>query len=416
MTAQVPAAVDLFVARQPIFTRAMEVDGYELLFRAGPENYYHHDDGTQASAEVIAASLLAIDMDRLTGGLPAYVNFTRELLFEEYYKLLAPESVVVELLEDVEIDDGLVDRCRRLKGDGYRLALDDVTDARRIEPLLDVADVVKVDFRAATAPSRAVIARAVLGRPRPARLLAEKVESPEEFEEACGLGYELFQGYFFSRPVVVSGKEIPAFALNLIELLHAAHRSDFDFGELEGIVKRDVALSYKMLRFANAAAHGVRHRIESVKHALVMLGQQDVTRAVSLLTLVGMGADRPQELAVRSVVRATLCEALAPLAGMADRKLDLFLLGMFSLVDAILEMPMAEIIPRLPTSSEVDEALLGEPGHLRQVLDVATAYEDGDWAKVEEIASDLGVERVRVPPLYVDAVARADDIFSAHAA
>ena len=211
---------------------------------------------------------------------------------------------------------------------------------------------------------------------------------------------------------MLSGKEIPAFKLSLMELLYAAHRPDFDFGELEAIVKHDVALSYKMLRFANAAAHGIRHRIESVKHALVMLGQEDVVRAVSLLALAGMGADRPEELAVRSVVRANMCEALAPKAGLRDSKLDLFLLGMFSMVDVLLDIAMKEVVTRLPTSDEVNAALLTRPGPLLDVLELVIAYEDAHWPRVAALSERMAVEPAELPALYVDAVTQADDVFS----
>ena len=408
------AAAEVFVARQPIYTRRTELYGYELLFRSGPANAYVAADGSQATAELITASMLTIGLDQLADGKRAFINFTRDLLLSDYFTLLPPDRTVIELLEDVEPDDEVLAACRRLKSEGYTLALDDFTSVDGYGPLLDLADIVKVDFRSVAPAKRAALAVALKqgrGRRR-LRLLAEKVETREEFEQAAELGYDYFQGHFLSRPVMLSTRELPAFKLNLIQLLHAAHKPDFDFGELEAIIKRDVSLSYKMLRFANAAAHGVRQRVESVRHALVMLGQQDVVRAVSLLALAGIGSDKPQELAVQSVVRATLCESLAGAAGLADRKLDLFLLGMFSMVDAILDMPMAEVTERLPTSALVDAALLGEPGALRSMLDLVIAYEEADWPAFWELADAVGVSQADVPTLYVDAVLRADDIFA----
>lgn len=407
------ATVDFFVARQPIFTARVEVQAYELLFRDSPRNEFPAIAGNQATAELISGSMLMLGLDQITAGRPAYINFTRDLLVGDTFELLSPETTVVELLEDIDIDEQVLNACRRLKSDGYGLALDDLVSVDGYEQLLDLVDVVKVDFTRVTGARRGALADELRRWPRRTRmqLLAEKVETQADFDEALKLGYDLFQGHFLSRPVMLAGKEIPAFKLSLIQLLHAANRSDFDFGELEEIIKGDVSLSYKMLRFASSAAQGLRYRIESVRHALVMLGQQDVVRAVSLLALAGMGADKPQELAVRSVVRASLCEALAPHANMADRKLDLFLVGMFSLVDAILGQPMDEVVAQLPTSAEVDAALLGEPGILRDTLDLAIAYEDGDWHAVSALAERVGVPQVAVPPLYVDAVLRADEVF-----
>ena len=406
------ATVDHFVARQAIFTRRRDVHGYELLYRSGPENIYTAIDGTQATAELITGGALTLGWDRLVAGKLAFVNFTRNLLVSDYYTVLEPSRTVIELLEDIAPDDEVVEACRRLKSDGYGLALDDVTSLDGYGDLLDLADIVKVDLGPLSRAEWASIANELKQRPRPVRLLAEKVETREQFDEALALGYDYFQGYFMSRPVVLSGKEIPAFKLNLMELLYAVHRPDFDFGELEAIVKRDVSLSYKMLRFANAAAHGVRHRIESVKHALVMLGQEDVVRTVSLLVLAGLAADKSQDLAVRSMIRAMFCESLASEMNLHDEKLDHFLVGMFSMIDVILELPMADLVSRLPTSPQVNFALLGSLGPLREMLELVIAYENVDWPRAQILIHRLGVRQETVPPFYMEAVAAADDVFA----
>ena len=403
---------EFFVARQPILTRDSDVFAYELLFRSGPENIFTAAEGTQATAELITGRVLTMGLDQLSASQPAFINFTRNLLVNDYFTLLPPEQTVVELLEDIEIDGEVVDTCRRLRSGGYRLALDDVTSLEKYEPILDLVNFVKVDFERASEVEREALARARGSRRTRIWALAEKVETQTQFHQALELGYDYFQGHFLSRTAMLSGKEIPAFKLSLMELLYAAHRPEFDFGELEAIVKRDLSLSYKMLRFANAAAHGVRHRIESVKHALVMLGQADVVRAVSLLALAGMAADRPEELSVRSVIRANMCEALAPRAGLGSSKLDLFLLGMFSMVDVLLDMPMEELVTRLPTSEEVNDPLLTRPGRLRDVLELVISYEDAHWPRVAALSERLRVQPAEVPALYVDAVTQADDVYS----
>ena len=295
----------LFVARQPIFTRKSDVFGYELLFRSGAENVFGGGDGNQATAELIVGDILTFGLQQLSGGKPAFINFTHELLLGHYYTLL-PRGTVIEVLEDVEPDGDVLNACRRLRADGYRLALDDLHSTDGYETLLDLADIVKVDFRLVAPERREPLTRELRAGWGRAQLLAEKVETPAEFREAVELGYDYFQGYFFSRPMMFSGREIPQFNLNLLELAHAVRKPDFDFAEVEAIVKRDVSLSYKMLRFANSAAYGVRQRIKSVKHALVMLGQEEVARAVSLLVIAGLGADRPEELAARSCGRRSV--------------------------------------------------------------------------------------------------------------
>ena len=220
-------------------------------------------------------------------------------------------------------------------------------------------------------------------------MLAEKVETPAEFREAVEFGYDYFQGYFFSRPMMFSGREIPQFKLNLLELAHAVRKPDFALRR--GRSDRETRC-LALLQDAAICELGrvrVRQRIKSVKHAFVMLGQEEVARAVSLLVIAGLGADRPEELAARSLVRATLCEAIHPLLDHAEERIDLFLMGMFSLVDAILERPMEEIVPLLPSSAAVHAALLGGEGPLGKVLELAEAYERADWRRVTDLADQL---------------------------
>jgi EAL and modified HD-GYP domain-containing signal transduction protein len=271
---------------------------------------------------------------------------------------------------------------------------------------------VKVDIRPLSRAERASIALHIRRLPNSVKLIAEKVETREQYEEALELDYDYFQGYLLDRPMMHSGREIPASRLALTELQHAVQRPDFDFGEVETIVKRDIALSFKMLRFANVAAHGVTQQIESVRHALVMLGQEDVLRTVSLLALADQGVDKPQELAVRSVIRASVCESLALEMDLADERLDHFLVGMFSMIDVILDLPMADLVSHLPTSPQVDFALLGSPGPLREVLDLLIAYEDADWPRAQILMRRLGVGQNTLRSLYLEAAAKTDDGFA----
>ncbi len=221
---------EFFVARQPILTRDSDVFAYELLFRSGPENTFTEADGTKATAELITGRILTMGLDQLSASRPAFINFTRNLLVNDYFTLLPPEQTVIELLEDIEIDGEVVDACRRLRRGGYRLALDDVTSLEKYEPILDLVNFVKVDFQRASETEREALARARGSRRTRIWALAEKLETQTQFHQALELGYDYFQGHFLSRPAMLSGKEIPAFKLSLMELLHAAHRPDFDFG------------------------------------------------------------------------------------------------------------------------------------------------------------------------------------------
>lgn len=407
------AAVEsnVFIARQPIFTKSLRVHGYELLFRDSEENVFPNIDGTIATADLVGNAIGGVGLETLTGGKLAFVNFTRKLLVEDYFTILPSDGVVIELLEDIEADDEVLTACNRLKGDGYTLALDDIVSYdERLERLLEYADIVKVDYLNATPRARDELVQRIGNR---ARMLAEKVETNEQQEEAVALGYTFFQGNFLSEASIVTGRSVAPFKPHLIELLSAASKPDFDFTEIEDIIKRDISLSYRMLRFANSAASGLRQRVTSLGHALVILGQKEVVRAASLLAMADMGDDKPEELAVSSLARASFMEALAQTTRMEVRPVEVFLTGLCSRLDAMLGLPMREVIERLPLTEEVSAALMGEPGELQDMLSLATAYEQADWERATSLAEKLDIPDWEISGRYVKAIAYADRVFGA---
>ena len=400
----VPTGLEAFIARQPVFDRQKRVYGYELLFRSGIANVFDHADGDQASVQVIGHSQL-FGLSQLTGGKRAFINFTRDTLVQGYATVLPADAIVVEILEDVPPDDDVIAASRQLKAAGYVLALDDFLVQEVESPLVRLADIIKVDFRA-TPPE----ARQALGeRLRAARvqLLAEKVETAGEFEEAAAAGYAYFQGYFFSEPVILSQQDIPAFKLTHLELLREVNRAVLDRERVEALIKREVALLYKLLRLLNSAVLGLRRRVDSVAHALAILGDVAIRKWLSIITLGTVASDRPLELAVQSVVRGSFCESLAAGAGLAGRASDLFLLGLFSLLDAMIGRPLHEILEGIAVAEDVRRALLGDPNPLRAVYLCATAYERGDWSSFSQHARQLGLDERTVPALYLQSLEHA---------
>lgn len=401
--------MNVFVARQPIFTRNLRVYAYELLFRSSLDNVFGHHEGSQASSKVITDSFLAIGLDVLTGRRKAFINFTRDLLIQEYAFLFPRKQMVVEILEEVHPDAEVVAACRKLKRAGYLLALDDFIDQAAYAPFFEVADILKVDFLATDAAARRKMVERLAGRD--IKLLAEKVETREAFDEAVAQGYTYFQGYFFSKPVVLQGREVPGFKFNYIKLLQAVNQPDLDYTEMEGIIQRDVSLAYKFLRYINSAAFGWSRTIKSIREALTLLGQNEVRRWVSLIALSGMGQDKPQELTMESIIRAKFCESLAGAAGLEERKFDLFLMGMFSMLDAILDRPLADALAPIPLADDVKSALLSGGGRFRQLLELVLAYERAHWMGLSDCASGLGVDETRVPEIYLRAVEWAEQVF-----
>ncbi len=398
--------MDAFIARQPILDRKLKVYAYELLFRSGLVDFFDHPDPDQASSKVIADSLLLPGLDQLTHGQPAFVNVTRELLVGEGICLLPAARTGVEVLESVAPDEEVLEACRRLKSKGYLLVIDDYVSRSSWEPHLDLADIVKVDVLQTTSGERAALAKRFRrGGPR---LLAEKVETQAMHEETRGLGYQLFQGFFFARPTTLTARDIPSSHLHHVQLLREIHRFDLDFDALEEIIEHEVGLSYKLLRYINAAFFGWRGTVESIRHALMLLGEREIKNWATVVVMAGMAHDKADELVTQALIRGRHCERLAGPAGLGARAHDLFLMGTFSLIDAMLDVPLARVLREIPIATDVKEALLGEPGPLRDVFTVVVAYAAGDWPLVTERANRLGIEEGAIAESYVEALGWCD--------
>jgi c-di-GMP-related signal transduction protein len=390
-----------FIARQPIFDAAQHVVAYELLFRSDLDNYCKATDTTQASSTVISDSVLLFDLARLTDGRRAFVNIGRDGLLSEHARLLPNDIVTVEVLETVVPDEPVLAACRALKDAGYQLALDDFVDSPAMRGLIDLADVIKVDLQSSPEPLASLVKR--LSRPG-LKWLAEKVETRAEFEAAGEAGCEFFQGYFFARPVVMAGRDIPGFKIAYLELLRDINREPFALNLLEQVLKKDVSIAYKFLRYINSAAVGLRNQVTSIRETLLLLGQRNIRMLASVWALAGMGQDRPEALLVLSLTRARFCEGLAPLAGMEHRQAELFLVGMLSLVDAIMGRPMASIVAQLPLSDDARLVLVEQRGPLQPIMECTVAYERGDWDRAQALAVALGVPPAAIPDLYLAAL------------
>lgn len=401
-----------FIARQPIFDKNQKVFAYELLFRSGTaKNYVDQSDLDQISSKVIADSCLLLNVEDITAGKKAFVNVTRDVLLNEYFHMLPNGLTAIELLETIEPDDEVIAACRKLKAAGYTLALDDFVYSEKWQPLVELADIIKVDFLSTTAAEQ----KALVDRfaPLGVRFLAEKVETQEVFQDALKMGYHYFQGYFFCRPVILTNKDISGNKVQYCRILQEVHRAELDFRRLEQIVKLDLSLSYKLLRYINSAAMGRRSSISSIKQALDMLGEREIKRWISLIAMAGLGADKPEELVTHAVIRAKFCELLAPSFRLESRAEDLFLMGMFSLVDAILDRDLQSILVDMPIDDEIKSALLGEKCSLKEVYDYMLDYEKADWEKLVDESQDMGFvsPETILPRLYLNAVNWAEKSF-----
>jgi c-di-GMP-related signal transduction protein len=402
-------ATDLFVARQPIFDASNRLFAYELLFRSGPENYFAATGDPGVPTSRVISSGMFIGLGTLASGKPAFVNFGREALLSDLCYALPPTGTVVEVLETVAPDEEIVAACRRLKATGYRIALDDYEDRPEWEPLVALADFIKLDVLATPRIRCAALARRF--RARGLAVVAEKVETREAFAESAAFGCTHFQGYYFSRPTVVRSRTVPGYRLNYLRLLHALNGPDADIPQLEEIVKKEVSLSFRLLQRANSAAFGFRQTTQSLRHALVLLGEREIRMCATIWALANLAKDTPSEVVVSSTLRARLCELLAPAAGLGALAGDLFLVGAFSMLDVILERPVEDVLAELPLSADAHAALCGRPNALRSVLEVVMAYERGHWEEAAAIAAQAGIDDRELPDLYVRALEWTREVF-----
>lgn len=395
--------MDIFVGRQPILNTARSVVGYELLFRSGEVNAYTPGmDGRKATLTVLGNTAFHFGLDALVGEHRAFINFTQDLLLEEFNELLPPERVVIEVLETVVLDAPVQAACQRLRERGYRLALDDVTEAARVLPLLDCLAYVKVDWLAADAASRQGIVRLCRSRPG-MTLIAEKIETEDDFRQAAAEGFHLFQGYFFSRPEVARAQAPSIAMLAHLDLLKETARPDSDMMHAVKIIEREPALAVTLLKYLNSAVFMLRQEITSIRHALLLLGQRNLRRWVVTL-LATQACQENQALLLQSVERARFMEACADLFHLQGHEEELFLTGLLSLGERMLMQTMEELVRALGLSKNIANTLLGGQSPFVPVFRCVMSFERGDWESVQEVAREHGLEHDVLAWRYRDAV------------
>lgn len=393
--------LNYYLGRQPIFNQGLDVVGYEILFRAQEfalESGEATLDGDMATSQVILNTFLEVGLDKLVGEHQAFINLTRNFLLNE--NLLPPPSkkLVLEVLEHIDVDDEVVGAVKSLKARNYIVALDDFVYDPKFEPLVKLADIIKIDVRAL---DRAEVGEHVRRlRAYPVRLLAEKIEDQEEYEWCKGLGFDYFQGYFLCKPRMVKGRRLPASRLNILRMLARLQDPNIDVQDLEKIISEDVALSFKLLKYINSAAFSLRSGIHSLKHAIVYLGLHEVRHWANLVAISSVD-DQPSELMVIALVRARMCQLLAQALGREYDGSTAFMVGLFSVLDAILGTPIEEVLEALPLDQAVSGALQGGQDGYGLLLQAAMAHEHGDW---EQVATASAINDLEVSSIYLEAV------------
>ncbi len=400
----------VFLARQPIFRPNMKVFGYELLFRSGLQNFCSAAiDSMAATSTVITNSQYLLGLQKVTGGKKAFVNFPQGMLNRHTPFLFSARSTVVEILEDVKVTPTLLKNCAKLAQKGYIFALDDFRYRKGLEPLMDIAKIVKFDVLAmGWKELEEEVARA---RRYNLRLLAEKVETMAQFERLQAMGFHLYQGYFFAKPEIMSGRDIPGSKLQYLNMLAQLQDQSSDYEKMAEMVSHDVSLAYKLLRYVNSAAFAVRVEVKSLQSAIALVGEETLRQWISVMMLSYLAEDKPNELLRLSVQRARFCQGLSDLVAGVGSRATCYTLGMLSLLDVILERKMERILDGLHLDQDLYDALVTATGRLGVMLTLTTAYEMGDWQTVDKICQALSIDVQALPPLMATAIESASQIY-----
>ena len=380
--------MDIYLARQPIFAGNHQLYGYELLYRCSEKNCFVETDDDQATAELIYNTFFILGLSNITEGHKAFINFSKKLINSNIPLLLPKDTVVLELLERDIVDLDTINACKKMQLQGYTIAADDFLLSDDTQVLLDVVDIVKIEFSTVTIEEQARLIKKY--KPR-VKFLAEKIETREEYQLALDLGYDYFQGYFFSKPSMLKSKDISAIDTNTLRIVEELNKDDPDFKVIADTIEGDLGLAYKLLQLTNSVHYGTRNRITTISRALTYLGTKELYQWFSMMMLKDFENIENIEMIKLSLIRGKLMELLAMEMHTPNAN-EYFFMGSFSLIDVLLNQPMKSIVKGLPLPDRVISALLGADNELTRMLNFVVANEKAEWSNAEsqEIVHKIG--------------------------
>lgn len=397
-----------YAARQPILDKEKKLFAYELLFRDSIDNIFPDIDADEATTKMIEASNFNLGISEFTGNKPAFINFTLETLAQGYPETLTTEEVVVEILETVKPGKKLLAICKDLHEKGYTIALDDYIHQPVWQHFYPFISIIKIDWQDTSIATIKDVKVAIQDFPH-IKLLAEKVETYEEYNQALELDFELFQGFFFAKPEMVKTKSLSPSQMAMAELLYETSKKDLDLASITSVFERDVTLSYKLLRYANSAIFKRRNEISTIKQALVTLGSEELKRFLGLMFASNINPDKPSELINAAMVRAKFCELMASEVKPPIDNSIAFLTGLLSLIDAIVDEELTSILSKLPLAQEIKDTLLTRKGAMAALIMLLEFIERAEWSKTSAVIETLGLEKSGVIKSYNEAIAWADE-------
>jgi len=399
--------MEIFVARQPVFSGKKQVFGYELLFRNSLENMFPDIDGNKATSTVLSNTFFTFGLHEILAGKPGLINFTRELILQKTPLLFPKEHIIIEVLEDIEPDPEVIESLRELKQQGFRIALDDFVYDPKFETMISLCSMIKFDIIATPLETLKPIIAQIKAHHH-LTLLAEKVETYQEFELAKEMGFGLFQGYFFAKPEILSKKGISSNQISKMKLINEVGQKNINLVRVEELIKNDLSVSFKLLKFINSAYFSRPTAIDTIKDAMTFIGIDELKKFIHVVVISDLGENKPNELIRVSMIRARMCEQCGGMLKTHFTTDELFTIGLFSAMDAILDSSMADILINITFSDKIKDALLGKDKQYRQLHTLVTSFEKGQWD--QELFTLMEGKKLieKLPQFYRDALQMAD--------
>lgn len=403
-----------YVARQAIYDKNKKVFAYELLFRNGVKNCFPDIPPDEATSSILAGSHLSVGVETITDNKPAFINFHQDTLLYRFPSTLDPLNVVIEIVETVEVTPEFIAACEHISNLGYKIALDDYDFNQEWESIMPYVQYIKLEVEQIDLNNPAIEKKIKEFCLQGKTLIAEKIETHEEFEHLKAAGFHYFQGYFLSRPEMVKHKNIDVSISSVAELVGISVSPEFNVKKIKDIFEKDVGLAFKLMRFINNPLFNKRQRIDSLEHALKYLGQVELKKFIALLAIANLKNNKPLDLISISLCRAQFCKMLAKATQMKEDPPYSFILGLFSLLDALLDKPMSEVMSSLPFSDVIKKVLCSEDtsGLLAKQFQLCVAFETANWPQIDLISKDLNIELGDMFMMYYESVLWANQMKS----
>jgi EAL and modified HD-GYP domain-containing signal transduction protein len=399
----------MFIARQPIFNKKEEVYGYELLYRINEKSTQFEGFSSQSTTATVINGLFIHGLEKIINQKKAFINFDADVLNADFFHLIKPEYLVIEILEDVKITDELINRVNEIKKEGYKIALDDFVENYSDYPLIQYADIIKFDIR--ETPLETIKHEVRKAKSDRKILLAEKIETREEYNIAKSMGFQLFQGYFFSKPKIVEGiKGKKSINPNYLQIIDELQSDEPSYQVISEIIERDANLTFKLLRTIDQRAE--KDSIYSIKRALTYLGLKELNYWITLLLMQDMGKDKPKELLNISLIRSKFAFKISENSKLRKIKLEASLMGLLSNIDAFLDLPIHEVLQQIKVTQKIKGALLEKSGLLGDLLNLILFYEKGKWEEIHILCEKLNFEANKLTEYYFESINETNSIIS----